>query len=62
LAARFAYVAARPRPRRDSGAPLPLSPARTGPGGPCVAAQRPDGPLRWGVRDPSGCGPRGTPA
>ena len=50
------------RPRGDPGAPLPLSSARTRPGGPCVAVQRPDGTLRWGVRDPPGRGPRGWPA
>src|SRR5512139_3640308 len=47
-------VAAHTRPRGDTGAPLPLSAARTRPGG--SLGQRGDrmAPLRWGVRDHPG--------
>ena len=43
-------------PRRDTGAPLPLSPARTRPGGPREAARRPDGTTTMGHESSLGSG------
>ena len=62
-AARLHNVAAATRrPRRDTGAPLPLSSARTRPGGSARAARRPDGTTTMGHERSSRERSRGTTA